>query len=127
MKFIYDINPIPASRPRVTRFATYYGKKYTQFRKEMDILVKPLPEPLKCLLSVNIIFYIQIPKSYTKKRKRAIMGQHCDNNADIDNYLKALFDCFNRKIFEDDKQIAHVEALKVWSDKGQIALTIKKL
>ena len=32
--------PVPASRPRVTRWGTYYGKNYTRWRKAADDLLK---------------------------------------------------------------------------------------
>ena len=30
----FNISPVPAARPRVSRWSTYYPKKYTQFRKD---------------------------------------------------------------------------------------------
>ena len=32
MKLKIDINPVPASRPRVSRFGTYYGPVYRKFK-----------------------------------------------------------------------------------------------
>ena len=42
MRVEFDIVPIPASRPRVTRWATYYGKKYSKFKEEMEVLTKDI-------------------------------------------------------------------------------------
>ena len=36
MKVEFNIIPTPASRPRVTRWSTYYGKKYTKFRSSYN-------------------------------------------------------------------------------------------
>lgn len=35
--------------------------------------------------------------------------------ADIDNFLKAIFDSMNGKLWEDDKQIHTVYATKQWT------------
>ena len=40
------LTPVPASRPRVTRWGTYYGKRYTQWREEAENLVEVLDQPL---------------------------------------------------------------------------------
>ena len=89
MKKTFYISPCPASRPRVTRWAVFYPKKYTQFKEDMKALTDKLDiEPLEGLLEANIAFFVQIPKSYSKKKKLELDGQYCGNNADIDNYAK---------------------------------------
>ena len=35
--------------------------------------------------------------------------------ADIDNYLKAVLDCLNGKLWEDDTQIREIYATKQWT------------
>ena len=39
--------------------------------------------------------------------------------ADIDNYLKAIFDCLNGKLWVDDKQVVVVHAEKAWTEPGE--------
>jgi len=126
MRIIFDINPCPASRPRVTRWSTYYPKKYTQFKKDMIALTSELYiTPSESLLSVNIGFYIGMPKSWSKKKKELKNGQYCDNNADVDNYLKAILDSLNEVIYVDDRQIVEVYAKKLYSDKPCIEFNMK--
>ena len=73
----FDINPVPASRPRVTRWSTYYPKKYTQFKLDMIALTSEVHSaPFEGLLGVDIGFYIGMPKSWSKKKKEALI----DNN-----------------------------------------------
>ena len=89
MKKVFYINPVPASRPRVSRWSVFYPKKYTQFKEDMKVLTDKLDiEPLEGLLEADIAFFVQIPKSWSKKNKLAKEGAFCDNNADIDNYAK---------------------------------------
>ena len=34
-EFVINVNPVPASRPRVTKWGTYYGKNYERFRRDV--------------------------------------------------------------------------------------------
>ena len=125
-KFIVPIDPVPASRPRVTRWSTFYSKKYTQFKKDMAIWVITQP---KHLLSHHVVlsatFYIKIPTSMSKKKKIALEGQYCDKNIDIDNLLKALFDGINGHIIEDDRFIVKIkDTEKIWSSNPRIEFLV---
>ena len=89
MRIYFDIDPCPASRPRVSRWSTYYPKKYTQFKEDMKALTSEMDStPSKKLISVDVEFNVKIPKSWTKKKKEEKNGKYCDNGCDIDNYLK---------------------------------------
>ena len=117
MRITFEIDPCPASRPRVSRWYTYYPKKYTQFKKDMEALTSELDiTPSESLLSVDIGFYIGIPKSWSKKKKKLKNGQYCDNSADLDNYLKAILDSLNKVVYIDDRQIVEISARKIYSD-----------
>ena len=99
------VDPVPASRPRVTRWGVYYGKRYTRFRKEVSEILgrKDLPKglPLSGPLKAIVKFYLAKPKSSTREWP----------NGDLDNYLKTL-DSFNGIFWEDDDQIIEFEAHK---------------
>jgi Holliday junction resolvase RusA-like endonuclease len=128
MRMVFDIDPCPASRPRVSRWSTYYPKKYTQFRNEMKALTSEMDTtPCEKLISVDIEFNVRIPKSWTKKKKKEKNGQYCDNGCDIDNYLKAILDSLNGVLFVDDRQVVEVYARKRYSDKPNIIFAMKEL
>jgi Holliday junction resolvase RusA-like endonuclease len=110
-----------ASRARVTRYATYFPKRYTKFRKEFgELLEKYKAEPVDDLLYVKLDFYVQLPKTMSKKKKAEKEGKHCDNNSDLDNYVKATLDSLEGKYYNNDKQIVMIRARKYWSDNGRI-------
>ena len=117
----FPIAPVVASRARVTRWSTYFPKRYAQFRKEFgELLEKYKAEPVDGLLYVKLDFYVQIPRSWSKKKKEDKEGKHCDNNADLDNYVKATLDSLEGKYYNNDKQIAMIRARKYWSNDGRI-------
>ena len=125
---VFNIAPVVASRPRVTKWGTYFAKKYSNFREEFaELLTDYKAIPTKELLSVRLDFYIQLPKSWSAKKKREKEGKHCDNNADIDNYIKATLDGLEGQYYDSDKQIVIIRARKYWSDNGRIEFEQREL
>ena len=118
---VFPIKPVVASRARVGRWSTYFPKRYTEFKKEFRELLKSYDAtPLEGLLSVRIDFYVQLPKALSKKKRADKEGKHCDNNADIDNYVKATLDSLEGKYYKNDKQIVMIRARKYWATDGRI-------
>lgn len=120
--FSFDVNPVSASRPRVTRAGhTYYAGPYKQFRKDMQLQVEERLadfEPLASPLCVQIDCFVTQPKKTKLWTPRA----------DVDNYAKAVLDSFNGVLWEDDRQIVELHVNKAWTSSwevpGSIDLTI---
>lgn len=120
-KFIFDIQPVPASRPRVTRWSTYYPKRYTEFREAMEPIVEKIKiNPTDSLLRVKIDFHVGMPKSWSKKKRNRLDGKYCTNNADLDNYEKAILDSLEGTLFVNDNQIVDMHARKFYSSDPRI-------
>ena len=64
--------------------------------------------PLGGNLKVDLELYVKRPKTTKLSQPRA----------DIDNYIKAIFDCLNQKLWIDDAQIHSVYASKQFARKG---------
>jgi Holliday junction resolvase RusA-like endonuclease len=117
--------PVPASRPRFSRFGRpYYGKNYTKFRKEAASYLESesfidaierfgIRFPLLGGLRLTAVY--SVPKPKTSKRDWPI--------GDVDNYLKTL-DVFNGILWCDDDQITIMEGRKEWGH-PQIRLTVE--
>jgi len=124
----FNINPVPASRPRVSRWSTYYPKKYTKFKKDMEALTSELETtPSEKLVSVELEFRIMMPKSFSKKKRQGLNNTYCSNNSDIDNYIKAILDSLNGVFYIDDKQVVEIFARKIYSDEGYILYKQKEI
>ena len=120
-KAIFNIAPVPASRPRVTRWSTFYPPKYTAFRQELGVLLDSYClTPSQDLLYVKLDFHVQIPKSWSKRKKAEKDTRFCDNNADVDNYIKAVLDSAEGRYYNNDKQVVMIRARKFWSLDGRI-------
>ena len=123
--YCFDINPIPAARPRVSRWSTYYPKKYTQFKKEMLALTSELDvTPIENLVRVELVFNVKMPNSWSKKKKLEKINTYCDNNVDLDNYQKAILDSLNGVLYLDDRQVVEIGAVKQWKDVPKITVGI---
>ena len=104
----FPLEPVPASRPRVTRYGpVFYGKRYTSFRKQAESVVPEVftGQPLTGTLEVIVTFFCKRPKTTKREEPRG----------DVDNYLKTL-DILNGVVWEDDDQIKRITAIKRWED-----------
>ena len=118
-------NPVPASRPRISRWGCYYGKRHTACRTKTKALLEvmrdngTLPSVLLAgRLVVWVVFQVEKPRTSKLEMPRG----------DIDNYAKLLFDCCTKHVWEDDVQIAIMSARKGWADgDGRTDLWIKEL
>ena len=113
MEWNFPISPIAASRPRVSKHGAYFAGAYKKFRTAMIDLVPEVIgdnyEPSTSLLKVDLELYITRPKTTKLLTPRA----------DIDNFIKAIFDSVNGWVWEDDKQVIEVYATKSWASEGE--------
>ena len=111
-EWLFPLSPVAASRPRVSRHGAYFAGPYKNFRTECVEIIptvlgnnfEPYDEPIK----VDVEIFVKQPK------KTKLIAP----KADIDNYLKAIFDALNGKLWSDDKIIHEVYAVKSWAEKG---------
>lgn len=126
--FTINLAPVPGSRPRVTKWSTFYPKKHTQFQKDMEQYIIAHPELITIAEAINnkgiieVEFHIPIPKSASKKEREIRANTPHKQRPDIDNYCKLLFDC----LFKEDSSIYKVVASKYWTNtEGYIMLILK--
>lgn len=83
--------------------------------------------PLEGAVSIEVKFFLPIPKAYTKKKRHLIelgVESHI-KKPDVDNMLKFLGDCLKTIVFLDDAQVTEIVAQKVYSDHPRTVVTIK--
>lgn len=111
VKVRIPIAPIPASRPRVSKWGTYYEKGYNKWRDDFrEWLVHHwVHTPLSGILDVEIVCICTKPKT----TKLSIP------KGDVDNYAKGVLDMLNGLAWQDDKQIHSLRITKRYVEKGE--------
>jgi Holliday junction resolvase RusA-like endonuclease len=106
----FPINPVAASRPRVSKFGAYFTGPYKRFRSAAAIVINRILgrnfTPMSGKLAVDIKCYVTRPKSTKLEYPRA----------DVDNYSKAILDSLNGKLWDDDSQIIALFISKQWAN-----------
>lgn len=134
MKLILNIEPKPQTRPRFSKFGTYEDPKMKAWRNKCRLLIAKFHtgQPvLEGALKAKVRFYIKPPQyiSKVKKNKQALTDEiiPVSKKADLDNYIKALFDSANGILYKDDGQIAEIYAVKVYSASPRIEFEIEEI
>jgi Holliday junction resolvase RusA-like endonuclease len=117
VKLVLNINPVPASRPRVARTGrVFYAKTYNRFRHAAKRLV---PEEIKkaklkdCPIEGPVALTI---RCLVVRPKRTVLQFP---KPDTDNYAKAVMDALNGQLFVDDQQVVQLLVLKQWAEPGE--------
>tara|TARA_R100000008_G_scaffold25699_3_gene13867 strand:- start:1327 stop:1707 length:381 start_codon:yes stop_codon:yes gene_type:complete len=112
-EWVFPISPVAASRPRVSRHGAYFAGPYKIFRSEcvdvIEFVLGPDFQPYEQPIKVDVELFIRRPKT-----TKLVMPK-----ADIDNFLKAVFDSLNKKLWVDDNIIQSVYATKQWAEVGE--------
>lgn len=114
-----EINFVP--KPRMTgRSAIWRGKKYHEFRDLIreQLTYSELPE------SWHIIFVVQMPNSWSKKKKKEYFQQPHRQTPDRDNLDKGFLDAMFFKNIDgiDDSRVWDGRITKIWGYKSEIII-----
>lgn len=119
--FVVPGEPVGKGRPRSTVIAGYvrvYSPPKTEAYERMVATYAKLAMgsalPLEGPLSASLLFRHSVPRSYSHRRRRAILAglEPYLGRYDVDNLTKSVLDALNGLIFHDDKQIVRLNVLK---------------
>ena len=124
---VLPVKPVPASRPRVTRWGVYYTKTYKEYRAAAHAAIPVCKErTLTEELGATVEFICHKPKTTKMVSPRG----------DIDNHLKAIFDavvgqaatkkqkCRLKNYIGDDELISAVDARMRYAEQGEEPHTV---
>jgi Holliday junction resolvase RusA-like endonuclease len=111
----------PLGKPRMTQRNKWYKPpelvRYWDYANALKLLLPHYELGTK----LAIIFYLPMPKSWSKKKCAAMDGQPHDQKPDIDNLAKGFMDAVKSDI-NDDKRVAVLYCKKYWADKGALEI-----
>lgn len=91
-------------------------QRYRDFKDECARAGVILPES-----GASVTFVLPVSRSWSAKKKAAMIGQPHQQRPDVSNLLKALEDA----LYLDDSAIWHYAGLKkVWGEEGQIVIEV---
>lgn len=132
MKINIKGSPIAQKRARFARRGAYV-KTYDPQSQEKEVVkalmrgqvIKKLEGPLE----IEINFYFEVPKSYSKKRAKACLNgdEEHTKKPDIDNLVKFYLDCMNDLVFKDDAQVVKLVARKIYAETPSVEITINDI
>lgn len=104
--------PVPAGRPRVTKWGTYYPKSYTNWIKASKPAVEAMPI---VPLTGNVALVVEVNCVPPKKT------DHTAPMGDVDNFAKGPMDLITKlgKSWKDDRQIVSLTVVKRWIAEGE--------
>jgi Holliday junction resolvase RusA-like endonuclease len=114
MSLVVPLNPVPASRPRVSKWGTYYLKTYTRWMKQAKLhLPDGVDEPALGAGPVAVLTEFIVNRPKTTKRQWPL--------GDVDNYEKAAWDAITkcRAVWQDDDQILMCLSIKRYAETNE--------
>lgn len=107
--FRLDFPPVPAARPRVARWGTYYPKTYKVWMEDAFKALIKFERPVRISNPVNVSIIVRVPRPKTTERAWP--------RGDVDNYAKAALDAVTKAgcCWEDDDQVVNLSVIKQYS------------
>lgn len=118
-------DPVPASRPRVTRYGTYNSKRYEAYKQKCALVLQSAYRqriPIGMAVAISIEVVIPRPKSRPRSGLVSMYWNPDDDYpapiggvwGDIDNYIKAILDAAQLGgVIRNDSQVVEVSATKM--------------
>lgn len=129
---IIDGVPIAKKRPRFSRqgnrVRTFSCQKHDEAKIKWELQKQMADKQLlKCVeapISVQMSIHTPIPKTWSQKRLKEVLGKPDITRPDIDNYAKAYLDAMNGIVYGDDNQVTELWCEKIYSDKPKVIISI---
>lgn len=111
VRFWLDVAPVPASRPRVSRWGVYYGRSYERFRNEASEKLSRRDDEWP---DGPLIVVMEIVAAKPKTTKRAYP------RGDVDNFAKGPLDSLQHAhLLADDDNVVGLSVFKRYAAEGE--------
>lgn len=127
--------PVGKGRPRFVRRGnftqTYTPAKTKTYEDEIRYMARcamGASEPLETPVTVAIYIRVEIPKSFSKQKRKDALANIIKptKKPDLDNIAKCFLDAMNGHVYLDDKQVVNLHVTKVYSEIGAVEVMVKE-
>lgn len=133
LEFTIDGKVQPQQRPRFSRqggfVKTYDPPESARYKKHVAQVAEQhsLEELIDSPIKLTVDAYIEIPKSYTKKKRKQIEDGELLHikKPDIDNMLKSITDGITGVLWTDDNLIVELIGRKHYSENPRAEIIIE--
>lgn len=133
MRVIIKGEPVGKGRPRFTKSGrAYTPSKTSQYESYVKQCYKIQNGNVRYAedvpLSIQIVAFMKIPKSVSKKKRQLMLDGLIQptKKPDIDNVVKIILDALNGVAYYDDKQIVQIKVAKTYSEVPQVWVMINE-
>lgn len=111
--------PQALQRPRFSRGKVFDPQSRVKEGFKWQIKSQYRNLPLASPVSLDITFFMPIPKATSGIKKKQMLNGVCFHmkRPDIDNLQKFILDCLNNLVIQDDAQVVEIRTRKIYSDK----------
>lgn len=130
MDFIILGKPIPLKRSRSTKSGYHYNSQKNEMKEVSEYIKAQLPDdfvPFTGALHLIICFHIEIPKSFSRRKRDELKGRYHTCRPDNSNILKFYEDALNGILWHDDCIIAKLTVSKFWQVEPRTLLKVVTL
>lgn len=132
MKLTIPGAPIAKERPRFTKEGRTYDRQKQEKKLTRCLIMKEMADKrilrrLHDEIAVRMVFHTPIPKSWSQKRQKSVLGKPDGRRPDLDNYAKFYCDVMNELVYQDDNMITELWCEKKYSDKPKVEILITEI
>ena len=127
-KYIVLGDPIPLARPRFSKGHVFDSQKLKKLNISSMIMHQHgCKKKFTGAVHLEVIFFMGIPSSISKKKKEQIEGSPHKCRPDFSNLLKFIEDVAQDILYDDDCIIASVCGSKVYSTQPRTEMIVTEL
>lgn len=117
LRVVFPLEPVPASRPRVTQYGTFYGKGYKDWMAQAEQSMETIPDDLA---RIDTPVSVEVRVVATRPRT----GKLAHPRGDCDNYAKGPLDVMTKVgVWKDDSLVHTLKISKRYAEPGEAAHT----
>ena len=121
--FMVKGKPQGKARARTTRNGTYTPRKTVEYEKQVRAAYPGTW--YDGAVRLKVLAFFKPPKSASKKKQAAMLGQYYTHKPDGDNVLKIVKDALNGVAYHDDAQVADEQCCRFYGTEDAIVVMLQ--